>query len=298
MNNIDLAEILFETLIKRFKKYTNQNKRPPFYCIAFEKGTINLRSFIAEIISYPNDEPRLQRMIKLSDWLIDEWNNSLNFLKSDKSEENPPECFTVDADGQVWFREISKKNNIEKWIERNNPEPFFWDNLMYFVNEVNGYLKEKTKHVLPPQPEPDFVGFDCPLSKETVSEVWEIMRAKKQITAEKSDFLKMFNKEPGRPEKPIIWRLKVKREPKPYKPNKTALYIFLKLMLKIEPFPVELLRKANVLFTPNNIFPKNYSYPNDNNDKRAAISNHFLEVNEVINPSFKIRNSRVLPSTL
>jgi len=116
----------------------------------------------------------------------------------------------------------------------------------------------------------------CSLSDKTIAEVHKIMTEKKYIKADLIDFLIGFGKKPGKIKKPVTWLIK------PGKPNKTALFTFLKMMLcpNNEKFERKFFNIANEVFAPKKIFEK-ISYPSKSEVKASRVR-YFQPIKAII----------------
>lgn len=121
-------------------------------------------------------------------------------------------------------------------------------------------------------------GFNCNLHPDIVKEIFKSMVTSKQISDNLTDFMAIFSKDSIPVENPVKWLILHNG-----KPNKTALFTFIKLMLELDELPREILRQANNLFISGkeNIFPVKYSYPSLE-EQKSSIVTHFKPVKELI----------------
>jgi hypothetical protein len=125
-------------------------------------------------------------------------------------------------------------------------------------------------------------GFKCELSEETVEAIYNSMVTLNQISGILSDFKAIFSNTQTPFKNPVKWLILHNR-----KPNKTALFTFIKLMLKLDELPREILRQANQLFVcgKGKIFPENYTYPSIDEQKSSYFT-HFKQVKQTYFPDF------------
>ncbi len=141
MNNIDITEILFEHLVKRFRQYPKDGLRPSFFQIICYNNTLNhvilLRPLQAELALYPSNEPRLDRLIALSGEILSGWYPNISPLKTSKQ----PECIRIN-EGGVSMKSIGI--TYEQWDPEWEAKPYSIEELLNFTHRVNEYLKKKT----------------------------------------------------------------------------------------------------------------------------------------------------------
>lgn len=123
-------------------------------------------------------------------------------------------------------------------------------------------------------------GFSCTLHPDTVKKVFDLMvdnKPKPQIEGKLEDFQAIFASKPTPIKKPLKWLVKHNK-----KPNKTALFTFIKMMLELDKVPIEIIKKANQLFQygTKDIFPNKY-YPSEQ-EQKSSIVTHFKQVKDII----------------
>lgn len=157
------------------------------------------------------------------------------------------------------------------------------DNVGYLCRGLDEIAKEllstEVINVLPKfQLNNQLIGFSCNLHPETVKEIFNSMVTSKQISGNLTDFQAIFSNTQTPVKSPVKWLVLHNR-----KPNKTALFTFIKLMLNPDELPREILRQANNLFMSGNenIFTDKYSYPS-NEEQKSSIVNHFKPIKELI----------------
>lgn len=125
-------------------------------------------------------------------------------------------------------------------------------------------------------------GFICTLPTVSVEEIFLLMVAEKYISGNLKDFQAIFANTQTKVKNPVKWLVLHNK-----KPNKTALFTFIKLMLKLDELPREILRQANQLFVcgKENIFPENYTYPSIDEQKSSYLT-HFKQIKQTYFPDF------------
>ena len=123
-------------------------------------------------------------------------------------------------------------------------------------------------------------GFACKIHSDTINEIYLSISKPptKFISGNRTDFLAIFSSTPAPVKGTIEWLLMHNS-----KPNKTALFTLLKLILELDEVPREILRKANKLFHSGNkeIFQKKYTYPSDDS-QYSTMTKHFKEVKKIL----------------
>lgn len=132
---------------------------------------------------------------------------------------------------------------------------------------------------------PSITGFVCPLNPELVEYIYNSMinhKPKPQIKGRLEHFKAIFSNTPTSVDEPIEWLVTHNNEP-----NKTALFTFIKMMLKLKQMPRELLRHANNLFVSGDepIFPEKYTYP-ELKYQRSSFITHFNLIKQSYFPDF------------
>lgn len=125
-------------------------------------------------------------------------------------------------------------------------------------------------------------GFTCKLHPDTVKEIFNLMVTSNQISCHVNDFQAIFADPPTHVETPVKWLLKHNG-----KPNKTALFTFIKMILVLDEMPRDILRQANSLFKcgKENIFPENCTYPSIE-EQRNSYKTRFRQIKQTYFPDF------------
>jgi len=180
--------------------------------------------------------------------------------------------------------EFKNKNVLRLPLtEQTNFEQIDCDNVGYLCRGLYEIAKElfaaEVINILPQQIQTNqLTGFSCNLHPETVEQIFNLMVASKQISGNINDFQAIFANTSTPFKNPVKWLILHNR-----KPNKTALFTFIKLMLELDIIPRDILRQSNQKFKfgKENIFPDNYTYPTKE-EQKSSIVTHFKPIKDLI----------------
>jgi hypothetical protein len=221
------------------------------------------------------------------------FNEHLNYLTNfrigyidgliDGIENHKKEVYSLMMD-EVYNSEFEKAQSINQFntdLKKNIIEGFYplESDPVKLQEHLQNKLEElKTSYLFKDFQPNQLTGFTCNLHPDTVKEIFNSMATSKQISGNLTDFHAIFANTSTPVKNPVKWLLKHNG-----KPNKTALFSFIKLMLNLDELPREILRQANNLFISGkeNVFPDKYSYPSIE-EQKSSIVNHFKPVKELI----------------
>jgi hypothetical protein len=172
---------------------------------------------------------------------------------------------------------------LKDFVEDKPIFPGNKDQIKRLIVELTLKEKEKYQQIQNELSGNLLTGFACPLSpdSETVKEIYKIMTKDNQIAGKEVDFLNIFSRKPTEVEKPIKWLI---RTPKG-EINKSAIYVFFKIMLKKDTISRQILNQANHLFDAgvDEIFPQNKKYRKPKKEEEDnCIRDHFFHINQLI----------------
>jgi hypothetical protein len=145
MNQISLAEILFEQLIIYFEDCKRKGERRLSMVIGTDNGIIEFKRLIPELKISVID-PQLKKMFRLSKLILEQWNKEIYFLKND----GELRCILINDDYTV--SRINKFDNIDDDEDfYKKAKRYSFDKLIDYVNDFNGYYADNFNLELPPQ---------------------------------------------------------------------------------------------------------------------------------------------------
>ncbi len=179
------------------------------------------------------------------------------------------------------FEKVQSINQLNTVVNKNIIEGFYplESDPAKLQKHLQNKLEElKTSYLFKDFQPNQLTGFTCNLHPDTVKKIFNLMVTSKQISGNLTDFQAIFANTSTPVKNPVKWLVLHNR-----KPNKTALFTFIKMMLELDELPREILRQANNLFKceKENIFPEKHTYPNEK-EQKSSILTHFKPVKELI----------------
>lgn len=190
---------------------------------------------------------------------------------------------SYEVTGDIYLDENGNEFKNKNTIVIDNNTVIDSDNIGYlcrgFKEIAEELISTEVINILPQFLQPiRLTGFTCNLHPDTVEEIFNLMVTSKQISGNLIDFQAIFANTLKPYKTSVKWLILHNG-----KPNKTALFTFIKLMLELDELSRETLRQANNLFISGkeNIFPERYSYPSLE-EQKSSIVTHFKPVKELI----------------
>ena len=139
MNQISLAEMLFEETLVYFNQCKKDKQRSSKIIMGFGEEGMSIHRLISEVDKSIID-PQLNRMIKLSGLILEEWNKEIYQLDI----KGEVRCINFNDDYTVSIK--NKVVDYGTWSQiYTNTQVYPLDKLIDYANQFNGYCKLKLK---------------------------------------------------------------------------------------------------------------------------------------------------------